>query len=113
MSAIRISGVLGRDAECRIDTSGAAWVILEVHPIPGSALAVQARRRVGTGPAAHIAAHSSAHHLRRGTPVTVHAAGCEIEQLPTPHLVLLGVDWVEHQPIVSRQEPREPQECAA
>lgn len=107
MSAIRITGSLARDAELRFSTDGAAWLILEIHQGPG-ALPVQARRRIGTGPAAAIAARSSASHLRRGSRVTVHADTYAVEYLPTPHLVLSRVDVVEHQPIAPRHEPDEP-----
>ena len=31
MSAIRITGTLGRDAELRFATDGSAWLILEIH----------------------------------------------------------------------------------
>ena len=106
MSAIRITGTLGRDAELRFATDGSAWLILEIHQA-GAGLAVQARRRVGGGEAGAVAARNSAAHLRKGTRVTVHAGGYDIEHLPTPHLVLSRVDMIEHQPIAPRHEPRD------
>lgn len=104
MSAIRITGTLGRDAELRFATDGAAWLILEIHQ-HGAGLAVQARKRVGGGEAGAIAARNSAAHLRQGTRVTVHADKYSVEHLPTPHLVLSRVDMVEHQPLAPRHEP--------
>lgn len=92
MSAIRITGTLGRDAELRFSTDG---------------VAVQAVRRVGGGEAGAVAARNSAAHLRKGTRVTVHAGAYDVEHLPTPHLVLRRVDMIEHQPSAPRHEPRD------
>lgn len=112
MSAIRFSGVLGRDAESRVATDGTAWVYLEVHQGAGRLFAL-AKRRIGSGPAAQLVAHNSARHLRAGARVTVHAASVDVAHSPHDHLVLLGVDWIEHQPVVSRHEPAEREGASA
>lgn len=100
MSAVRIVGTLGRDAELRIGTDSTAWLCLEIHQGVDS-VAVVARKHVGSGGAAAIAGQSTARQLRRGTRVTVHAGGFHIVHTPSPHLVLRDVDFIEHQPVVT------------
>lgn len=100
MSAIRITGTLGRDAEARFDVSGGAWLYLELHLGPNT-LAVQARKHVGSGPSAQIAAASSSRLLRKGARVTVHAGSYNIAYTPSPHIVLGAVDYLEHQPVAT------------
>ncbi len=106
MSAIRITGVLGRRAEAHISPDGTAWLSIEIHQTGGH-IAVSARRCMGKGPAAQIAARSAANHLRTGVRVTVHAARFDIAHSPSPHLVLLDVDHIEHQAAAPRHEPAE------
>jgi hypothetical protein len=106
MSALRLTGTLGRDAEARTATDGTAWLCIELHQGCGS-IAAAARRCMGTGPAAQIAARSAASHLKAGSRVTVHAAGYDIRHQPTDHLVLVGVDHIEHQAPAPRHEARQ------
>jgi hypothetical protein len=101
MSAIRIAGTLARDAEARFSTDGTAHVCIEVLQ-PGSALPFTAQRSFDNTAASAIAARSMAAHLRRGS----HVARYDIALAPTPHLVLVDVDRIEHQPIAPRHEPR-------
>lgn len=110
MSAFRLTGVLGRHAELRVAPDGTAMVCLEVHQAHrggGGSIAARAHHCIGKGPAAQYAARNKASQLRAGTRVTVHAAGYTIEQRPSAHLVLLGVDCVEHQPVAPHHEVRE------
>ena len=51
---------------------------------------------MGAGHAAQYAAANAARHLRAGTKVRVHAAGFDICHSPHTHLVLVGVDFIEH-----------------
>jgi hypothetical protein len=106
MSALRITGTLGRAAEARTSTDGVAWLCIELHQGAGS-MAATARLRIGHGPAAQIAARHKARLLPAGSRVTVHAAGYAIAHLPSDHLVLLGVDFIEHQAPAPHHEVRD------
>jgi len=104
MSAIRITGTLGRDAQARYTPEGEAWLFLEIHQ-GVDAIAIEARRRIGTGPSAQIAASRTAAYLRKGSRVTVHADAYTIDWANgQPHLLLTNVTGIEHQPVRSHYE---------
>jgi single-stranded DNA-binding protein len=104
MSAIRITGTLGRDAQARYTHEGQAWLFLEIHQGPGS-IAVEARRCIGKGPSAQIAASRTAAYLRKGSRVTVHADAYTIGSgVGYPYLLLANVSSIEHQPVRSHYE---------
>lgn len=72
---VRITGRLLADAQVRV-TSGAdpqALLLLEVNTGAGMPFSVQ--QPMGSGFAAHLAAHSKARQLRQGATVTVTCAG--------------------------------------
>lgn len=100
---IRVTGTLGRDAEARAGTGDDWWLFLEIHQ-GASGLAVAAAKHIGSGASAAIASKSMAHHLRRGTPVTVRAARYDIRLTPTPHLVLVNVQHIDYQAHAYAQE---------
>ncbi len=111
MSAVTIRGALIDDAECRTSTDGAAWLFVQVSQGPASVPA-HAAQRLGTGPAAQIAARSAARHLRRGLLITVRARACDIALSPRPHLVLTGVDSIQYFVPLPRHEPQPNDEAA-
>lgn len=92
MSAIKVTGTLGRNAEARFTPDGTAWLCIEIHQGHN---AVAARRRYDNSAASAIVVRNLAHHLRQGSRVTVHAEHYEIEMRPTPHLVLTDVSSIE------------------
>lgn len=100
---LRIAGSLVHDARSYVQPDGVAWLQVE-FAMRGSPLSVRASRRLGQGPAAQIAAGNAAHHLRRGATVIVHASRFDIVLGRTPHLVLLDVQAIEHQPVVDQRE---------
>lgn len=107
MSApLRVRGTLVRDARCYIQPDGRAWLQVELAA-PGSHLSVRASHCLGTGPAAQLAASNTAHHLRTGARITVHAERFDIALGREPHLVLLGVTRIEHQPLVPNPHDKE------
>lgn len=77
MSAITLTGRLAEDAQNR-STTADGHVLLFVLSLPpastGKPLLVRVRQHFGTGPAAALACRNKAHHLRRGTRVTVAGA---------------------------------------
>lgn len=101
-AALRVSGALVRDARAYVQPDGTAWLQTEFRA-PGSHLSVRASRRMGQGPAAQIAATHTAHHLRTGARITVHAERFDIVLGREPHLVLIGVVGIEHTPILTRE----------
>ena len=78
MSTIRISGTLVRNAECRITAGQFPKVVIAVELATDDAgdLPVRAAYTLpGAGYVPQVAGHSAARNLRRGTRVTVYAAG--------------------------------------
>lgn len=106
MSNVRITGYLTQRAEARTSPDGMAWLELDLHG-PDGMHGIEVRRHYGKGPAAQIAAANAAHHLRSGVRVTVHADGLQVVLGAHPHVRLLGVDQIEHQPVAGRGERRE------
>lgn len=92
MSAIKVTGTLGRNAEARFTPDGTAWLCVEIHQGHN---AVAARRRYDNSAASAIVVRSLAHHLCQGSRVTVHAEHYDIQMRPTPHLVLTDVSSIE------------------
>jgi hypothetical protein len=83
-----------------------AWLELDLYG-PDGLHAIEVRRHYGKGPAAQIACANAAHHLRSGARVTVHADGLQIVLGAHPHVRLLGVDQIEHQPVAGRPSRQE------
>jgi hypothetical protein len=110
MSAIRITGMVARPGRHFCMPDGTA--LLEVVLTQGAgSVDVVGRLRVGQGHAAQYAAQRAARHIRPRMRVTVHAAGFEIDHR-SGHLVLQGVDHIEHHteaPAIAGAQPeREP-----
>lgn len=95
MTALRITGILARQARSATGIDGSAWLDVELAQAELHAARLVARRCYGTGPAAQLAASNAARHLRSGTTVTVHAQTLDVRLHPTPHVVLWGVDLIE------------------
>lgn len=115
MTTIRITGTLLRNAYSACGTDGSAWVVVDVGQSPGSPPCrthVHARRPYGHGHAAQFAAANAVHHLRRGAQVTVHATGYDIRHTPNPHLLLLGVELIEHLHLEVQAAPTEQEHAA-
>jgi len=95
MSPITVTGRLSRDARTATGTDGTAWICVEIGMV-GTGRAVEARHRIGSGHAAQYAAASGAKTLPAGAMVRIHAGGFDICSTPIPHLVLVGVSFIEH-----------------
>jgi hypothetical protein len=102
-TTIRLTGTLGHDAMAYTGRAGDAWLRLEIHQALHNVAAV-AHRCYGAGPAAHIAAHAAARHLRQNARVTVHAERWHIGLVAGhPCLELDGVTHIDHQPAIAHR----------
>jgi hypothetical protein len=95
MSDLRITGQLLADAYTSTTPQGHAYVNVQIGQ-GTSSVAAKARYCLGQGNGPQYAAAQAARRLRAGMRVTIHAAGYRIEHRPVPHLVLIGVDFIEH-----------------
>lgn len=112
MNAIRITGHLARDAQARYTPEGQAWLFLDLDNGAGG-LPVEARRCMGQGSAAQIVAARTAHRLRRGCCVTIHADSYRLAQdTADTTLLLTEITHIEHQAGPAYHEQPEPQEAA-
>ena len=72
---IRIIGTLAEDARFSITHTAPHQGHLAVQITAAKGLPIVATQNVGSNPSDHIAASAKAHELRRGSRVTVYAAG--------------------------------------
>ena len=92
---MRITGVL-RDLHNSVTpgADGSAYVHFTLSS-PGQTVSdVRGRRLFGTGRAAQVAATAATRRLKRGLPVTVHAAAWAVDK-DLGQLVLVGVNQID------------------
>jgi hypothetical protein len=111
VTRITVRGELLEHAQSRVTPGGAPELHLLID-VPGSEQAIAVCRQYRRGAANAALVANLAWQLRRGTPVTVHAARHTVALTPAPHLVLLDVQDILYPVPPSRHEPRDPLEFA-
>jgi hypothetical protein len=94
---VTINGSASKDAKALVEghanaLAAKAYVEVIVQTDPRSPVRVRCVRCVGAGPAAQIAAHNMAHHLRAGNAVTVKGHALHLSKRRGVALELRGDD---------------------
>lgn len=106
---ITVRGELLQHAHACVTPRGVPELHLVIQS-PGTAQGIAVCRQYRRGNAGQSLVANLAAQLRRGTPVTVHAARHAVLLKPEPHLVLLDVQDILYPLPAPRHEPREPME---
>lgn len=101
---LRISGQCADRGQFRVQRNGVALVFALIEQSGG--IPYLACQCFGQGPAAHLAASSAAHRIRRGQPLVVHASGLTLDRWEGRQVLrTLGPVQIEPPPMVARHEP--------
>ena len=91
---LRITGVVVKRARTAVDTSGRAWLLVDIDQGAVGGVLCRVRRDFGVGHNAQYAASQAAHRMQRGAQITVYAP-------PSPSKPSAARTWCWPTPISS------------